>query len=202
MMWNQIRHYALKSSVFGQYKGILIADLTAHQQYKTEFVAYITQTLQVIEQNDPRRFRSILCGLKFICNTPLCSVGNYDHALRCCGIDFTHYKCNPEKPEYEWWVARGASTIVHEATHARLHLFGIPYNSETWERVERLCRLEQSRFASRLKSDHYDFSKLVPEFDPTWWRQHRSASWLQRRGRKVIRAYRDWKRTDTQHFSE
>jgi hypothetical protein len=43
-----------------------------------------------------------------------------------------------------------ASTLVHEATHARLHRLGIRYTEQTDIRVERACTREELRFLSQV----------------------------------------------------
>lgn len=48
-----------------------------------------------------------------------------------------------------------ASTLVHEATHARLYRVDVPYTWESRERTEQLCRREEYRFVQRLDADMY-----------------------------------------------
>ena len=43
-----------------------------------------------------------------------------------------------------------ASTLVHEATHARLHRLGIRYTDRTYVRVEQACTQEELRFLSQV----------------------------------------------------
>ncbi len=105
--------------------------MTVHQQNKAEFLDFIFRVLLVIEQNDPRRFRSLQRELKFIANSPLLSAGNYDHFQRCCHLDFSKDRCSPHHADYDWHLALAASTVIHELTHTRLHSFGISYNNQT-----------------------------------------------------------------------
>ena len=43
-----------------------------------------------------------------------------------------------------------AGVIVHEATHARLHQWGIGYEQELRDRVERVCMRRELAFAAKL----------------------------------------------------
>lgn len=50
------------------------------------------------------------------------------------------------------WIA---STLIHEATHARLEQCGIPYTAKTRARCERLCRRAERQFVELLDPDVY-----------------------------------------------
>ena len=56
-----------------------------------------------------------------------------------------HYVVDPQTDPREI-----ASTLVHEATHARLHRMGLESTPERGERIERLCFQRQLAFARRL----------------------------------------------------
>lgn len=180
-MISLLNHWILKKKIKGSYAGILLVDMISGPQISDEFIRHTTQALQLIERVDPRRFYYIQRELCYIINEPLLSGGAYCRIGRSCSIDFLRYRQYLEHtaPEYEWYLARYASVIVHEATHGRIHRFGIPYNRRTWERVERLCHLEQKRFVTHLHSENYDLSRLIGDFDPTWWRDDRKSSRFQ-----------------------
>lgn len=183
-----IQRWALNGSVRGSYGDIRLGDMTFTAQHSADFVAQTTQALQLIERVDPRHFYYVRSELRCIVNEPLLYGGMYRKKTHSCSIDFLRYRCDPNLPEYEWHLATYASTLVHEATHGRIHRFGIPYNNKTWMRVERLCRLEQKRFASRLHSETYDFRMLVPDFDPAEWQAIRKLSLIQRARKLIVRS--------------
>lgn len=178
--WTMSFHvWMLRSHVCGGYKSILLADMTVKRQRTAEFAAFTLDALRLIERTDPRRFRYLQREVRYVVNVPLLSGAAYKRETRRCSIDFQRYAIRLEMPEREWYLAAYASAIVHEATHGRIHHFGIAYNETTWERIERLCRTEERRFANRLQGEYYDFSTLVPDFDLTWHRQHRARTRFQ-----------------------
>lgn len=48
-----------------------------------------------------------------------------------------------------------ATTVVHEATHARLCLAGIPYTPTLKDRVEKICVAQELAFARKFPEDLY-----------------------------------------------
>lgn len=50
------------------------------------------------------------------------------------------------------WIA---STLIHEATHARLDVRGVPYTRANRARCERVCRLAEWRFIELLDAETY-----------------------------------------------
>ena len=176
MLFTLLMHGVLKSNIKGSYGGIQLTNMTMNENHSAEFVVFTIQALRLIERTDPRRFSVVQQELRYIANTALLSGGAYKKATRRCQIDFLRYRCARNQQGYEWYLAFYACTIIHEATHGRIFRFGIPYNEKTWLRVERLCHKEEERFAKRLHSEEYDFSRLCPEFDPTWGQNFRDQS--------------------------
>ncbi|MDR3467333.1 MAG: hypothetical protein P4M07_15485 [Xanthobacteraceae bacterium] len=68
-------------------------------------------------------------------------VGEYRHSLKACILD-ERYVADPATT-----VERIASTIVHEATHARLERCGIEYKEELRARIEATCFRRELAFA-------------------------------------------------------
>lgn len=166
---SKIERWLLQKSVVGSYGGILLVNLSSHEERSRAFPAFCTAALQLIETHDPRRFRRIQHEVRHIVNKTLLSGGSYRRALRRCDIDFSRYYVAADDLNYDWYVAWFASTLVHEATHGRIFSFGIPYDEKNWQQIERLCRTEQRRFVSRLHDERWDFSTLVPAFDAAEW---------------------------------
>ncbi len=190
MLFTLLMHWALKSNIKGSYGGIQLTDMIAEGHHSAEFVVFTIQALRLIERTDPRRFDFVQQELRYIANTPLLSGGAYKRATRRCQIDFLRYRCARNQPGYEWYLARYACTIIHEATHGRIFRFGIPYNEKTWQRIERLCYREEERFVKRLHSEEYDYSTLLPEFDPIWWRDFRTQPKLEQM-KKLLARHRE-----------
>jgi len=71
-------------------------------------------------------------------------VGCFDHSLGACELDPRFVLAETTSPEMI------AATIVHEATHARLHRRGIGYEEDLRGRVEAVCVRRQLAFAARL----------------------------------------------------
>ena len=72
------------------------------------------------------------------------SLAVYRHSLRACILD-QRYVADPATT-----VEQIASTIVHEATHARLERCGIEYEEQRRARIEAICFRRERAFAARL----------------------------------------------------
>jgi hypothetical protein len=70
--------------------------------------------------------------------------GSYKEAVRSCELDSRFVLAETSSP------AMIASTIVHEATHARLMRCGIGYETELRARVEAVCARRELAFANNL----------------------------------------------------
>lgn len=172
-------NWLLRTRQVAEYHGILIADYTSNGSVKG-FAVFAIQALQLIERCDPRAFTMVQRHVRYIVDYILLSGAQYRAATSECDIDFARY-VDPNQPQhYEWFLATFAGAIVHEATHARIHAFGIPYNNDNWMRVEQMCVGREELFARRLGCARYDFSKSVPAFDRGRWEKHRSMSSSQR----------------------
>jgi len=164
-LWN------LKRSVLCVHSGISIVDMNwgsvKRPERKEVFVLTTKRALELLERSDERRFQRVQREIKYIVNEVVASSGGeYGFDIKRCSIDFDRYNVQLHSGHYEWHVAQYASFIVHEATHGHLFSRGIPYSKKTRGRVERLCCIEQRRFAQKLHSDTYNFSAdLVPDCD-------------------------------------
>src|SRR5438067_2160710 len=87
--------------------------------------------LLLIQQHSPLDYARILRELERIWVTlSFHGLGEYRHSLRACILD-ERYVADPATN-----VEQIASTIVHEATHARLERYGIGYKQELRTRIE------------------------------------------------------------------
>lgn len=162
-----------RSGIIGCYKTIALADANSDPLDDEMFLAVAQEALALVEREDPRRFRRIQREIPLIVNVELTSGAAYNRQGRFCEVDFSRYLLEPNGEGREWYVACFASTVVHEATHGCLESLGFPYTKRTRVQIERICNAEEKRFATRLKSDQYDFAKdLVPNFNEDDWHTH------------------------------
>lgn len=74
------------------------------------------------------------------------------------------------QPTPLWNVRQYAQLLVHEATHGFLDEKGIQYDKGRREKVERLCRLEEYRFALHIEPGYADTG--VQPFDSEWYEMY------------------------------
>jgi hypothetical protein len=72
------------------------------------------------------------------------ALGSYNQRLRACELDPRHVLAEDSSPELI------ASTIVHEATHARLFRCGLGYDEGRRSRIEAVCFRREIAFAAKL----------------------------------------------------
>jgi hypothetical protein len=136
-----------KSLTIGEHSGIAIVDLSRAKAGRQYFLGRTTDALQLLQRADPRRFRRVREHLKYIVHRELpFGYGQYEPGLAACYVDFTRLDFTKS---YNMMLWTYAAILVHEATHAALQSRGIPYSSNTRERVERLCNTESARFLRR-----------------------------------------------------
>ena len=180
MILYSLQKLLLKTNVKGAYGSIRIVDMGGSGPSSAAFITFTIQALQLIEKVDSRRFGYIQREIRYIANTPLLTGASYTRELLRCSVDIDRYACTPDTPEYEWYLASYACTLVHEATHGRVYHYGISYDEHTYLRIERLCHQEATRFSQRLNSRHYDFDRLVGKFDAgryeNYWSQRKVIS--------------------------
>jgi len=104
----------------------------------------VDAALNTIATHDPRRFRRIQRDVPrlLISGTRALFLGRWHDRLRICQLA-EDWILNPSTSS-----TSVASTIVHEATHARLSV--VPYSEKNSHRVERACHRQEEIFAKRL----------------------------------------------------
>ena len=104
----------------------------------------IDAALTLIQLHDPRRFQRIRTDVQRIhaFGTQAQYLGRWVDALRTCQLA-TDWIVRPDTRP-----ADIASTIVHEATHARLSRF--TYDEPKRQRIEQICHKQEEAFALRL----------------------------------------------------
>src|ERR1700719_5088096 len=105
-------------------RGIPLVDYDLYTPFFRETFA---AALELAERKDPRRLRRICRYLKGIVNLPVNAEAGYILQLQVCAVRF---QPPPLKDKLPKWAAWYAALLVHEATHALIHVRGIPYNEE------------------------------------------------------------------------
>lgn len=110
-----------------------------------EDLTRIERALLLVKQHNPLHYSRIINDLDRVWIF-LLSHGRaeYNHSLKACVLD-ERYVTNSATS-----VEQIASTIVHEATHARLERCRIAYNEDQRARIEAVCFRRELAFAVRL----------------------------------------------------
>ena len=112
---------------------------------RPEDLTRVEGALLLIKQHSPLDYARIARELERIwVDLVLNGLGEYRHSLRACILD-ERYVADPATT-----VGHIASTIVHEATHARLERYGIGYEEQRRARIETICFRRERAFAARL----------------------------------------------------
>ena len=146
------------------------------------FSSKVMEALHLVALHDPRRFKRIEQMIRWVANQATVHGGlaEYHSDLSACFIDFPRLA---PVSEDRFRLACVACILVHEATHGLIEHRGIRYGPETRGRIERLCVLEQNRFASRLQaSDPHLYPGLDWEFRESEW----ESSWSGRPAGSVL----------------
>jgi hypothetical protein len=177
-----------RTSIVGRHGPIRIVSISLENQ-EAAFVACVEKALLLIGSVHPRGYRRIRREFCYIADIPIAAFGSCYYPTRTCKINFCRVKKYASLQPEEWGVALLACILIHEATHARLHSMGLPYDATTWVGIERLCKREEERFAARLPGDTYDPKTLVFPFDEATYAADWNRSRWQRMG-KELRALR------------
>jgi hypothetical protein len=105
----------------------------------------VEDALFLIKENDQLRYNRLIRDLErvWVRDVPG-AAGTFNQELRACSLDREFVLDETTRPELI------AATIVHEATHARLHSLGIGYEEELRPRVEAICFRRELAFAAKL----------------------------------------------------
>jgi hypothetical protein len=150
------------------YEGICLCDLSIYKRDTDNFIECTKKALDLIKENDSRRFLRIQRFIAYVVNQELVSGGNYDEFLRVCNVDFSFFKV---RENFEWYILQYAALLVHESTHGLVAARGIPYNKKTRQRIEAFCRTEEKRFFGRISSP-WELEDLAGPYDEHWLKEY------------------------------
>jgi hypothetical protein len=103
----------------------------------------IAKALALIKQHSPVHYGRVIRDLKRVWVYVLVGgMAEYDSSLDACLLD-ERYVANST-------IERIASTIIHEATHARLERLGLTYKEELRSRIETICFRRELAFVAKL----------------------------------------------------
>lgn len=103
----------------------------------------VEEALTLIKTDDPLRYNRLIRDLERVRVRPLMDAwGTYSISLKSCELDDRFVTDDTISLE------QIASTIVHEATHLRLHRSGIGYEEKLRARGEGVCIRRELAFAS------------------------------------------------------
>ena len=105
----------------------------------------IEEALRLIKQRDSLHYSRVVNNLDRIWVHLLTNAAaHYDRSLNACVFDERFVLLESTSPE------RIASTIVHEATHARLERWGVVYDENKRPRIEAICLRRELNFVTGL----------------------------------------------------
>jgi hypothetical protein len=156
--------------------GVELVDLSGEGE-SSIFFERVTQALELIRTQDPRRFRNVQRFLRRIV------------LVRGGGAAY-HPGMSAYMLDWEWLHISApyiALQIVHESVHARLMKRGIRYREGDRRRIEELCVGEEIGFARRLPDSEPLVRYVTDGLSSPWWsdrqlherriRQLRSYGW-------------------------
>ena len=133
-----------------------------------EDLTRVEHALHLVKQHSPLHYSRIINDLERIWIFLLPDgLAEYNHSLNACVLD-ERYVADAATS-----VEQIASTIVHEATHARLERLGIRYKEELRARIEAICFRRELALAVRLPdsatlqqhiAEYLDWYQANPEY--------------------------------------
>lgn len=147
--------------------GLWIGVSNVSKRPDDEILARVESALTVIRTHDPRRYLGIRRLLRriWVRLQVAGNLGLYNQYYQACELDLRYVLREDVAP------ADIASTIVHEATHARLAPLG--YAEDMRRRVEAACRNQERAFAQRLPQAEGDRIRAKIEYwdksTDDWW---------------------------------
>ena len=178
-----------KKAEVARFHGIILADYRGKSPH---FQTILLGSLQLIMDNDPRRFERVRRHIGWVVNGPLelGKYAEYNAQTRTCVINFQEPEAaDDEGWQQTWHIALNAATLVHEATHGEVTARGIAYTPEHRIRIEGLCVSEENRFLRRVEQraevrSQVELATVVHhlqcQFDASAWEQTWTASRWQR----------------------
>lgn len=120
--------------------------LIAFPPHQVSSLATIVEALELIREKDPLRFKRIETYVRRVVVGNWRRMGFYNPIGRVCGVRIAQ----SAKVAGSLAVLGYASTIIHEATHAKLDRLRFSPTGPNLHRIEMLCLREERRFLERF----------------------------------------------------
>jgi len=145
-------------SIVAQHDGLALVDVSFRKELQSEFVRQSIKALELVQQHDPRRYSRIREAFDWVVHMELVDLkAQYWRWPAACILDFSRF---PFHKSPDAVLILLAASLVHEATHALLFRRGISHTRSTYIEVERICCLEEARFAGhvnpRLRTGYFE----------------------------------------------
>lgn len=140
--------------------GINIVDLTNDEEDPTPYFAKVASALEIIAQHQPWRLDRMRRDLRYILIVKQPGA-TYWHDLRACVLPLRSFNSTDTE--------KIALSIVHEATHARIRSYGIPYDPADLARVERMCVNEEVSLVHFFADGSERAARLLSNLEVPWW---------------------------------
>jgi hypothetical protein len=163
------RTWVWKRKALKVHDGIRIVYRSLRKDLVEEFAPKVCEALALIASKDPRRYRRVRRYVQFIVAQELDAAAVYYRRPPACLVDFGRYM---DRRVGKRVASLLAASIVHEATHGALFHWCPRPDREAGLRMERICMIEQIRFAHRVSAElGAAYSKVCSDW-PKWRRAY------------------------------
>jgi hypothetical protein len=131
--------------------------------------------LDLLASASPQCLKRLRRHIRGILIMPLgTAVGEFFPPLKLCCLDEKHVSKDSTLAE------EIAATLIHEATHARLHTIGIGYPASLHLRIEKLCHRREMWFGKKIGSEAVceRAKKYLQQPDSFWAPEAQKTRWL------------------------
>lgn len=147
-----------KSARVGEFEVANLSGSTA----ASELYRRVQEVLLLISRTDPSLFHRLKQAVPRILIAPSGgAAGSYWSFLDGCALSAHHVPTDSP--------ASVAMTLIHEATHARLHHKGVRYTAELRHRIEEICTRAEITFARRIPGTEQLVAEAEEALSRPWW---------------------------------
>jgi hypothetical protein len=142
-------------------EGFEIANLS-ESKADSELLRRVEDVLRLIAHAEPSFFRRMKQAVRRILIAPSGgAAGSYWSFLDGCALSAHHVLTDS--------TTSVAMTLIHEATHARLHQKGIRYTPQLQPRIEAICVRAEVDFARRIPGMEHLVAEAEDALSKPWW---------------------------------
>lgn len=142
-------------------EGFEVANLSESKE-DSELLRRVREVLLLISRTEPSFFRRMKQAVCRILIAPSGgAAGSYWSFLDGCALSAHHVLTDS--------TTSVAMTLIHEATHARLHHKGIRYTPQLRPRIEAMCIRAEVEFARRVPGTEQLVAEAESALSKPWW---------------------------------